>query len=218
MKESGWECFAACVFAVLIVGLLMLISWHPPKDSGQLAAWVQAFGSIFAIFGSVLIFIWQKSVADRLRSDEFERSLDAERKRNVIELGALQRVALLGATGLRDCCKSYLSAAEQGADELYSAIRKNEARMLVVKECFAGIGISSYPGILIAPYFVNLKHYCFAIDVCVRDILGGEKVSIPRLFIDIQEIINNIDGVVREMGGFVESYDGSLKIKGAGKI
>lgn len=73
MKESKWMCFAVCVFAISVVVVLMLISWKPPQDSAQLAAWVQAFGSVLAIFGSA--FIAFKTVD---RSHRLERYRSSE--------------------------------------------------------------------------------------------------------------------------------------------
>ncbi|QBR40992.1 hypothetical protein EHF36_10390 [Kerstersia gyiorum] len=84
MKEKGWECFAVCVFTILLVGLSMLFLWKPPGNSSEMAAWVQAIGSILAVAVAVYLSYFQidRAAEMHIRSEDSQSKRWAQQVQN----------------------------------------------------------------------------------------------------------------------------------------
>ncbi len=107
-KLETWPLAVIVVGAVLLVVLIRSFLGNLPADSGSVAAWVQAFGSIIGIGAGAFAVYWQANKARLEQSQRDARMHDAlarllihardAARENVIELKTKIRLDLISIT------------------------------------------------------------------------------------------------------------------------
>lgn len=137
MKENQWVCFAVCAASVVCVGLLMLRSVLTNDQSTELAAWLQAFGSIAAVIGSAVVSFTISNRSHRL-----------EKYRAAASVKALSEVLRNEAAKVREAmCDNYGKAWPKVAlvynkflfESLLSSLEKVPVHDLPSKEIVASV-------------------------------------------------------------------------------
>lgn len=212
MNLKDWPCWTKVSIAVGLV--VFMLNW--PTNSGEWAAWIQAFGSIGAIAGAVWVFSKQASISLKRDRDEKAYKECAEKKERVQKLLALQRLIELGAVGLASYCIDTSKVAIVTVSQLEAAMRTHRKSFELGKEILKGIDLSTYPNIFLGLYVVNLRHQANRIDQAI------ERVNVATTI----EHVNEIKGVLEatlaavnklseEQAKFARDYDGGTDLSGA---
>ena len=183
--------FLVQVARAAIVAFLLgfFIAWlffnYPPKDSGHIAAWVQAFGSLAAVYAALWIY-WRG-----------KRKQEADEKKALINLYDLFVYAGLQAN--RDTLTLLQAAMELPSDEFYEtaqfiSIKIGNSLTQIDKISWS---LAPYSSVLLECTAVinNLKFFKYFIDQFVEDK--------PKLLNGLQkknkDIVTSMDAFVKRI-------------------
>ncbi len=212
MNFKDWPCWGKVAIAVGLA--VFVLNW--PTNSGEWAAWIQAFGSIGAIAGAVWVFSKQASMSINRDREEKDYKESAEKKERVQKLLAIQRLIELGAVGLASFCSDTSKAEIVTVSELEFAIRAHRKTFELGKEILKSIDLSTYPNIFLGLYVVNLRHQANRIDQAI------ERVNVATTIDHVNEIkgvleatLTAVNKLSAEQAKFARDYDGGTDLSGA---
>lgn len=170
---------------VLLLGLYLM----PPSDSGQLAAWVQAFGSIGAIAGAIFVMRVQQKhrLAEKTAESERLRSESKEiLKRKVIFLLVAVNTLLLLMEEFNP-----KGASRSALDECKLQKKLRENRYKVWQDALQDIDITRLGVVDVASKIVNLRLQVKVLIKLAEDRQAGNEVDDDSFYV-VQAFLRDV--------------------------
>lgn len=200
MKKHGdMPCWAALGMVVGLV-LIGVFIWQFPTTTSEWAAWVQAFGSIFAIGAAILVARYQSIRSRELLSEQWEKEQIDEINRRIVQLGNIAVVIKrCGDTALNAC-----AIVEQISMDRDLVLPEQSRRLESILAWLDQLPTASEPGILLSTYVVDLKMKI----ICLDDLIALNIRAQGKNWDRVTEIKDGIRAVMNAARDYEEQYRG----------
>ncbi|QRF90919.1 hypothetical protein CLH39_12040 [Alcaligenes faecalis] len=201
MKKNGdMPCWAALGIVVGLV-LIGVFIWQFPTNTSEWAAWVQAFGSIFAIGAAILVARYQSIRSRDLLSEQWDKERVDEIDRRIVQLGNIALVIKrCGDTALNACGIVESIRMDRGM-----VLPEQSKRLESVLAWLDKLPIASEPGILLSTYVVDMKMKI----ICLLDLIALNDKAHEKNWSRVEEIRDDIRTVMNSARDFKERYRGA---------
>ncbi|MGZ9568205.1 hypothetical protein ACVTTK_02465 [Alcaligenes nematophilus] len=206
-------------FALLIgfiCGLLVLAAVEALRTKGiNWPAWIQAVGSIIAIFVAIGVAASQSYANRESQQAEWDRRSAEINQVRVDTLRAIEKSAELSVKVFKRACNEIIELKPRDRVALSRRISGWISPLEIALEVLKKLPVHDFPGVLIASQALNIRVGFESVLIALEQIRTKPTADLDAQCSYLSRRIEDFDSQLGKIEEFMNSYDGSLGISRA---
>lgn len=212
--ELDWRLFLKILAgSAFISGAAASLFLYPVKDAGHVAAWVQAVGSIIAIFVAIGVSARQSLVNRGLQASEWKRQREERDELRVDTLRAIEKSTIVIFQSYKSFSSLLLGLTPRSKSTVVKKIAESKVALEIAEEVLKNIPSHTFPGVLIGSHVLNIRLTIGRINQTFDCIESRLEAFLDEELNKLKKQIDDFEGYVEEIKKFMDDYDGSLGVQ-----
>lgn len=204
-------------FALLIgfiCGLLALAVVEALRTKGiNWPAWIQAVGSIVAIFVAIGVAASQSYANRKSQQAEWDRQSAEINQVRVDTLRAIEKSAELSVKAFKKACVELVEIRPRTRAALSERISRWRPPLEIADEVLRKLPVHDFPGVLIASQALNIRVTIENVLKVLDRIDNADEMDLDIECEYLTQRVSDFDRQLSAMKEFMDNYDGALGVR-----
>ncbi len=196
-----------------VCGLLSIVVLEALATKGiNWTAWIQAVGSIIAIFVAIGVSARQSSVTRGLQLSEWQRQREERDELRVDTLRTIEKSTVVIFQSYKKFFSLLIELTPRSKARVLKAFAESKVGLEISEEVLKNIPSHAFPGILIGRQVLNIRLVIGRINKIVDRIERNSEEFLDEELKNLKKQIDDFEGYIQEIKEFMDDYDGSLGV------